>query len=59
MDDRIADGARRQRDSLRVPAELLPFTAEEGSGDHCGMRARSLYHQRVVDWLDETLGHRG
>ncbi|WP_433028313.1 alpha/beta hydrolase family protein [Actinomycetospora sp. CA-053990] len=58
LDDRIADGAPRLRDALRVPVELVPFTADEGAGDHCEMRARSLYHQRVFDWLDETLGHR-
>lgn len=58
LDDRIADGAPRLRDALRVPVELVPFTADEGAGDHCEMRARALYHQRVLDWLDETLAHR-
>jgi hypothetical protein len=36
-------------------ATLLRFTAAEGAGGHCEAFARSLYHQRVYDWLDETL----
>lgn len=28
----------------------------EGSSVHCEGMARSLYHQRVFDWLDEILG---
>ena len=42
--------------ALRCPKHLLRFTAAEGSGGHCEALARSLYHQRVFDWLDETLG---
>jgi len=33
----------------------LTFTEEEGSDGHCEAQARALYHQRVFDWLDETL----
>jgi dienelactone hydrolase len=36
-------------------ATLLRFTAAEGAGGHCEAFARSLYHQRVYDWLDKTL----
>jgi hypothetical protein len=39
----------------RERATLLRFTAAEGAGGHCEAFARSLYHQRVYDWLDETL----
>lgn len=27
------------------------------AGGHCETLARSVYHQRVYDWLDETLNH--
>jgi len=35
--------------------KLVHFSEEEGSGGHCEMLARSLYNQRIFDWLDETL----
>jgi hypothetical protein len=28
----------------------------EGAGGHCEALARTLFHQRMFDWLDETLG---
>jgi len=28
----------------------------EGAGMHTEALARTLYHQRMFDWLDETLG---
>jgi len=40
---------------LTCPKVLLEFTAAEGAGGHCEWYARSLFHQRVFDWLDETL----
>lgn len=36
--------------------ELVRFTQSEGASGHCESFARTLYHQRVYDWLDETLG---
>lgn len=41
---------------LRCPKALLRFTAAEGAGDHCEMRNRALANQRMLDWLDGTLG---
>lgn len=38
--------------------ELVRFTAAEGAGGHCEGLARTLYHQRVFDWLGETLAAR-
>jgi predicted alpha/beta-fold hydrolase len=32
------------------------FGTDEGAGDHCEMRNRSLLDQRVFDWLDDVLG---
>jgi pimeloyl-ACP methyl ester carboxylesterase len=41
--------------ALRCPKTLIHFTREEGAAGHCEALGRSLYHQRVFDWLDETL----
>jgi pimeloyl-ACP methyl ester carboxylesterase len=38
--------------------ELVRFTAAEFAGGHCEGLARTLYHQRVFDWLDETVADR-
>ncbi|QOY91168.1 alpha/beta hydrolase family protein [Paludibaculum fermentans] len=53
--DTLSRGAQKLFDALRCPKLLLRFTATEGSGGHCEPLARSLYEQRVFDWLDETL----
>ena len=41
--------------ALSVPKTLVRFLASEGAGDHCAMMARSLFHQRMFDWLDDVL----
>src|SRR5215208_7068610 len=56
--DPVARFAGRLYDALGSPKELLRFTAAEGAGDHCEVMARSLFHQKSFDWLDETLGVR-
>ena len=53
--DPIAAFATRLHTELRCRKELVTFTTAEGAGGHCETLARSLYHQRVYDWLDETL----
>ncbi|MFK7760509.1 MAG: alpha/beta hydrolase family protein [Candidatus Midichloriaceae bacterium] len=53
--DPLASNALKLYKNLMAPKKLIPFTAAEGSGGHCQMMARSLYHQRVFDWLDEIL----
>lgn len=54
--DRIG-GAGQLFGALTVKRKaLLTFTAAEGAGGHCEATARRVYHQRVYDWLDETLG---
>jgi hypothetical protein len=35
--------------------ELVSFTASEGADRHCEPMARSLFEQRMFDWLDRTL----
>ena len=54
--DPVSRFAERLHDALRCPKELLRFTDAEGAGDHCEAMARSLFHQKSFDWLDETLG---
>ena len=53
--DPIAQGSRTLYEALRCPKALVAFSVAEGSGGHCEALARALYHQRVFDWLDETL----
>jgi pimeloyl-ACP methyl ester carboxylesterase len=43
-------------DALRCPKTLLKFTAAEGAEEHCHEGALTLFHQRMFDWLDDTLG---
>jgi pimeloyl-ACP methyl ester carboxylesterase len=42
-------------DALHCPKTLLKFTAAEGAEEHCHVGALTLFHQRMFDWLDETL----
>lgn len=42
--------------ALRCPKAFIRFSAAEGASGHCEALGRKLYHQRVFDWLDETLG---
>jgi len=44
--------SRMLRDALSTPTHLARFTREEGANWHCEPLARSLYDQRVFDWLD-------
>jgi pimeloyl-ACP methyl ester carboxylesterase len=53
--DPIAGFAEKLYEALTCPKTLLRFTNAEGAGDHCEMNARTLFHQRAFDWLDETL----
>ena len=54
--DPVSRFAGRLYDALTCPKELFEFTEAEGAGDHCEAMARSLFHQKSFDWLDETLG---
>ena len=47
--------ARRLYDALACPKDFMLFTTQEGAGLHCQMGAMLLAHQRIFDWLDETL----
>lgn len=45
-------------EALTAPKKYVLFTVNEGAGEHCQVGAMSLTHQRVFDWLDETLVRR-
>ncbi|HST38004.1 MAG TPA: alpha/beta fold hydrolase [Conexibacter sp.] len=54
--DPASRGAQILFDALTVEQKtLMPFTGAEGASGHCEGAGRRLYHQRVYDWLDETL----
>jgi len=38
-------------EALVCPKTIVKFTAEEGANWHCEPKARSLYDQRMFDWL--------
>ncbi|WP_338441108.1 alpha/beta hydrolase [Synechococcus elongatus IITB4] len=52
--DDIAQSAPAVEAALTCPKTRVRFLAEEGAGDHCAMLARSLFHQRMFDWLDDV-----
>ena len=54
--DPTAANVQQLYDALPGPKTIIRFTEAEGAGGHCEALARTLYHQRVFDWLDETLG---
>jgi alpha-beta hydrolase superfamily lysophospholipase len=43
-------------EALHCPKTLLTFTVAEGAEEHCHVGALTLFHQRMFDWLDGTLG---
>ena len=54
--DPIGNGAPKLLDAIDTEHKtLIRFTDAEGAGGHCESTARRLFHQRVFDWLDETL----
>ncbi len=59
-DDPVADYAPDLYAALTVPNKaLVRFTNAEGAGMHTEALARTLYDQRMFDWLDQTLGVAG
>jgi pimeloyl-ACP methyl ester carboxylesterase len=54
--DTLAAGTQSFFDALRCPKTLIRFTRNQGAGEHCEMRNRSLVNRRVLDWMDEVLG---
>jgi len=55
-DDTLATTAPMVYEGLTCAKTLQRFSRAEGAGDHTAMLARSLFLQRMFDWLDETVG---
>ncbi|MEK6292021.1 MAG: alpha/beta fold hydrolase [Paraburkholderia tropica] len=53
--DTLAAGTQNFFDALRCPKTLIRFSSNQGAGEHCEMRNRSLVNRRVLDWIDEVL----
>ena len=45
----------RLYEALNCPKTFLAFTSAEGAGEHCHEGALTTFHQRMFDWLDDTL----
>jgi pimeloyl-ACP methyl ester carboxylesterase len=54
-DDEIGVTAHKLHDALTCEKASIAFLAKEGAGAHCEAGARSLFNQRVFDWLDAVL----
>jgi pimeloyl-ACP methyl ester carboxylesterase len=55
--DDLSVNAPRLFEALQCPKEYVQFKAADGGGEHCESGARTLFHQRVFDWLDKILGY--
>jgi alpha-beta hydrolase superfamily lysophospholipase len=54
--DPVAASAPKLFDAVAAERKtLIRFTDAEGAGGHVEATARSLFHQRCYDWLDEVL----
>ena len=53
--DDLSVNAHILADKLMCPKGYVLFTAADDVSGHCEMSARSLFHQRVYDWLDGVL----
>lgn len=47
--------AQEVYDALKSPKTIVKFKAEEGANWHCEPKGRSLYDQRMFDWLATVL----
>jgi len=53
--DSLSATALKVHEKLTAPKTLVRFLASEGASDHCELMGRSLFHQRMFDWLDDVL----
>ena len=44
--------------SLTCRKDYILFLDKEGAGEHCEAGAKSLFHQRAFDWLEEAFLHK-
>ncbi|NGM67417.1 alpha/beta fold hydrolase [Natronolimnobius sp. AArcel1] len=53
--DRLAVQSADFANALTAPSQYIEFTDAEGAGGHCEGMGQAVFHQRLFDWLDETL----
>jgi pimeloyl-ACP methyl ester carboxylesterase len=53
--DRLAIQSHDLVSLLTAPTQYTKFTDMVGAGGHCEGMGQSVFHQRIFDWLDETL----
>lgn len=53
--DILADSAERVQKELTGHVSLVRFTREEGADMHCEFHNRTLFDQKIFDWLDDVL----
>lgn len=53
--DDIGVTARKLHDALTCEKAFVTFSSQEGAGEHCEVGARTLFNQRMFDWLDTVL----
>jgi len=51
----FAGQAQQLYDAVICPKEYMLFTIEESAEEHCQIGAHALQHQRIFDWLDDTM----
>jgi hypothetical protein len=54
-DDDLSVDARKLCDALACPKQYLEFRSADGAGQQCESGARTLFHSRAFDWLDQVL----
>ena len=54
--DDIGVTADKLYDALTCEKARIRVLADEGAGEHCESGARTLFNERVFDWLDDVLG---
>jgi pimeloyl-ACP methyl ester carboxylesterase len=54
-DDDLSTDAPKLYDALTCPKQYVQFGSAEGAGQHCESGARTVFHARAFDWLDQVL----
>jgi hypothetical protein len=53
--DDLSIDAPKLYGALTCPKQYVQFSSAEGAGQHCESGARTVFHARAFDWLDQVL----
>jgi pimeloyl-ACP methyl ester carboxylesterase len=53
--DDLSTDAPKLYEALTCPKQYVQFGSAEGAGQHCESGARTVFHARAFDWLDQVL----